>query len=505
MLHRLCRGRLKCKFLFIVVNFLVITIIWTCYYRNWTITSIAPVTLSSNSKTSNKHLSKIITVIFRQFEDFDNDVADSVQSFVSLFPNIQILIICDTIPYPPFSFSASNITLRNVRIVPMNINLLASTKDLDPLNYIKTRYVLIVPDSVRISSRHVIQQMLVGLSKNSKSVVAVPFASSPRLFCQRLNWSYKEWSLKYDQIEEEAPCDGVNGKHSILMETDLLRQLPTPFGLPFPESLYLQTTAKKIKISLQHDHSFSDGRALFRSQPGKQHLLRLEKQRRTEFYKKVGVKRVTREDASVHWYGCTRDSERCFPPVMGTPSYLLEARWTPPCCLGHLRKTARHTMAALQQAGARCWLEGVSLLGAVRRSDILSWSEHVDIGIYKSDIARVSWLTKASNKGGVVDSDGYQWEKATQGEFYRVLFSKKNRIYVNILPFSPKNGTMTKKTWFLDHQKEFPDHYLHPMSSIEFAGMQMPCPNNVREFLELKFGKGVIEKTRQEGSIMPYP
>jgi hypothetical protein len=54
---------------------------------------------------------------------------------------------------------------------------------------------------------------------------------------------------------------------------------------------------------------------------------------------------------------------------------------------------------------------------------------------------------------------------------------------------------MTKDTWFATHKqdREFPEHFLHPMASIEFIGQKVPAPNNIRDFLEFKFGKGVIE------------
>lgn len=80
---------------------------------------------------------------------------------------------------------------------------------------------------------------------------------------------------------------------------------------------------------------------------------------------------------------------------------------------------------------------------------------------------------------------------------------------------------MTKDTWFETHRQdaEFPAHFLKPLETLgskiiltvvlgntpidifryivstntEFAGIQASVPNNYREFLEMKFGKGVIE------------
>lgn len=203
---------------------------------------------------------------------------------------------------------------------------------------------------------------------------------------------------------------------------------------------------------------------------------------------------MLRETGATEWYGCNRDTPRCFGTVLESmPSYLYAGKWTPPCCLANLRKTARHVFNVLDEAGVRYWLEAGSLLGAMRSNDILPWDHDVDVGFNRDDLARCVWLDKAKNKP-VLDSKGFLWEKATEGNFYRVHYSKVNRIFVNLFPFYAKNGTMVKDSWFTNHKNmEFPDNFLHPMSSIEFIGRSVPSPNNIRDFLELKFGKGAIE------------
>ena len=54
---------------------------------------------------------------------------------------------------------------------------------------------------------------------------------------------------------------------------------------------------------------------------------------------------------------------------------------------------------------------------------------------------------------------------------------------------------MTKKTWFKSHKqdREFPERFLKPLTKIRFIGTLVSAPNNVKEFLEFKFGKGMIE------------
>lgn len=206
-------------------------------------------------------------------------------------------------------------------------------------------------------------------------------------------------------------------------------------------------------------------------------------------------------------YGCTRETPRCFGQIIDlNPSYLYEEKWTPPCCLSNLRKTAKHVFSHLDEVGIRYWLEAGSLLGAMRSGDVLPWDHDVDIGFVREDLLRSPWLKKAKDRP-VVDAKGFFWEKATGGNYYRVNYSKINKIYINLFPFFVRNGTMTKDSWFTSHgNMEFPDNFLHPMSSIEFVGRQVPSPNNIRDFLELRFGKKAIENPKYPNpKLLAFP
>jgi len=181
------------------------------------------------------------------------------------------------------------------------------------------------------------------------------------------------------------------------------------------------------------------------------------------------------------------------------PEYVHQGRWTPPCCLRALRETARHVFKILESENVRYWLEGGSLLGAARTGDIIPWDYDIDIGIYRNDIHRCKHLSHVRHTGiAVVDSDGFVWEKATEGDYYRVQYSQSNHLHVDIFPFYTRNGTMTKDTWFKSHRQdtEFPESFIDPLGRISFVGVNVSVPNNVRRFLEFKFGVGVIENPR---------
>ena len=164
------------------------------------------------------------------------------------------------------------------------------------------------------------------------------------------------------------------------------------------------------------------------------------------------------------------------------------------------RLTVMSPSRSLPDIFTRYWLEGGSLLGAARNGDIIPWDYDIDIGIYKDDIEKSAHLTLCATKGKFVDDDGFVWErsKESEGDFFRVQYSETNHLHVDIFPFYSKNRMMTKDTWFKSHKQdtEFPEHYLEPLTTVDFLGMQVSAPNHWKEFLEYKFGKGVIDNPK---------
>ncbi|XP_066995091.1 ribitol 5-phosphate transferase FKRP [Anabrus simplex] len=435
-----------------------------------------------------------VTVVIRKFEHFENDVTGTVESFLSLLPNIQIVIVSDFLPYPPINLRTSNYSIGRVKMINLQLRLTSSNSERNPLLHVHTRYILFVPDSTRITSVRTLHSMLIELQKQPQNIVSAALSSTKFVDCFKINTSIREWFIQYSTIDGDV-CDAVKGKQVLLVDTKTIKKLPEAFMLPFPDAFYIQTAVQNIKVKLIHDTDFTDGKLLFQTNHAQLKLQQLEQERQQRMFQQFGLKKVVRETGVTEWYGCNRDTPRCFGTVVGDmPQYLWEGKWTPPCCLAGLRRTARHVFARLDEAGVRYWLEGGSLLGAMRGADILPWDYDVDVGIYRDDIVHCSWLARARIQP-VTDHEGFVWEKASEGDFFRVQFSRLNHLHVDLFPFYQRNGTMTKDTWFPTHKqdREFPEYFLHPMSSIEFVGRHVPAPNNIRDFLELKFGKGSIE------------
>ncbi|KPM03244.1 fukutin-related protein-like protein [Sarcoptes scabiei] len=219
-------------------------------------------------------------------------------------------------------------------------------------------------------------------------------------------------------------------------------------------------------------------------------------------YRKLGIKKILKPNKTVEWFGCDRKTSRCFSTIINDlPEYLVNDRWLPPCCRKNLELTGRYVFSLLEKFQIRYWIEGGSLLGAARNHQIIDWDYDIDIGIYQDDMYKMSIMKRLfQERHGyrIKDGQGFVWEKALEGDFIKIHYSMENRIHVDIFPFVSVNGTMTKDSWFDNHPQDrpFPEHFLKPLERIEFIGMNVSVPNNVRQFLELKFGPGCIEQPK---------
>ena len=445
---------------------------------------------------SYKKTSDSVTFIFQEYENFENDIAESTLSLLSMFPDIHIVIVADSLPYPPLKLSREP----NVHLVSTVTSLGKQLSESRPENYIKTEYILLLPDGVHLKSKDHIDYMIDYLKHQQSDVkiVAWPLAGDMPT-CVSLKMMFKQWTLQYSAPDRLDLCDAVDGDFPLLMRQKDFLSLPSPFSRPLPIALFIQSSLHQWKVAVGNRTLFQRLTTLFKDSHNHWKHQMQKQGRLRDTYHRFGVKLVQQANQADEWFGCQRDTARCFGSVISDmPDYIYQHRWTPPCCLRALRITARHVFLTLQAQGLRYWLEGGSLLGAARSGDIIPWDYDVDIGIYRDDIIRSPQLVECQQGGAVEDSDGFMWEKAREGDFYRVQYSQTNHLHVDIFPFYSRDGTMTKDTWFKTHRQdtEFPEHYLKPLSKIMFVGVNVSAPNHWRDFLELKFGKGVIENRR---------
>ncbi|ELT87818.1 hypothetical protein CAPTEDRAFT_194206 [Capitella teleta] len=435
------------------------------------------------------------TVILTEFEDFENDVTNTVNSVLKHASNVSVQVVTNRVPYPPLR------NLPQVKQISLQTSPNASFLDSHPESFIHSPFVVFVPDGTEVVRNDVVEYMIKYLETHSTSAVRLAawgLDGSPAR-CVNLEFRLKEWTLKYSTIDSLSDCSAlIDGKFVMIIRTLDLYLLADPFAAPFHKAIFMQTTLKGWKIAFDHTHLFTDQKNLFQKPHHLWKHKNSEKSQLKNIYSRFGIKLIEHHDGTTEWFGCNKQSARCFPTILGDmPDYLYKGRWTPPCCLNAIRTTARHVFRILESQNVRYWLEGGSLLGAARNGDIIPWDYDVDIGVYRDDIKKSQHLLSALAEP-YLDDESFVWERAPEGDFFRVQYSSSNHLHVDIFPFYSKNGIMTKDSWMKGHRQdmEFPESYLQPLVKIPFVGLQASAPNHWRQFLEMKFGPGVIEHPR---------
>lgn len=152
-------------------------------------------------------------------------------------PNIPILVLQEgaaDYAYPPVSFER-NLTSgeeQTVHFMSLAFDVRRTREQLNPLAAIHTKYALLMPDSVRLSSKNLLQKILREMNTKSGSrepskaqqrvtvapeetvrrLVLVPFAGNQKSFssCAKLNLDLPNWTMELDARNDSTHCDLVN-------------------------------------------------------------------------------------------------------------------------------------------------------------------------------------------------------------------------------------------------------------------------------------------------------
>ena len=482
----------------ILIVLLLLVVIFFIRYLTIDKNELSPTPLENKEDDLATSLKKL-TIVIREFESFDNDVIETVESALGACGGVcTILVVSDTLVYPPLRLPP------NTQHVILTADLLRPTPDLHSI--FSTTYVMLLPDAARLSSPTQLRDLIRILEVGDTQAVAVGVGGSV-LNCYQYSLNVLSWTLTVAPAPDSEACDAVSGRAALLMKSSNLLNLTFPFQRPVLLSMGVQGAARGWKVHVSRGSVLGESRQLYATEHLQWKLETATRERINELYYVLGVKKVVNSNRHVEWYGCTRKTQRCFPTIIdSTPSYFYQGRWTPPCCLEALRITARHVFQSLKACRVRWWLEGGSLLGAVRLGDIIPWDYDVDIGVYAPDIDKCPQL-KSARWQNLEDSEGFVWQRVSVANYYKVQYSTSNSLHVDIFPFTPKSGTMMRDpSWNTGHRQDvdFPEHYLRPLSTINFAGVMASAPNNVRDFLEFKFGPGVIENPKYPNPDIMY-
>eukprot|EP01147_Barroeca_monosierra_P005338 gene5338-8858_t len=487
-------------------------------------------------KTKDKQAASL-ALLLSDFDEWAHSVPDtlsySVQAVMPFIPVSQIIIASSKAPYPPISIPPGLSSLSTVAVTQPSIFREAPFIQDAATIQIKGNLVIVMPDALdmREASReyNIWLQEHMDFMEIHPNTCFLSFMNADSDFgsfvCKNACFDTLRWTLSIDWDRMPRPprgtlssCNYTDDHRVILLSDSATIHRLRWFQLPIVgRGLLLKghELGCVIKQFIPSIPRLYDMSARVLNTPHLQEKwTRYRAQREENLYSILGIKlEVHVVEKQKFWHGCHKNSGRCFGTVVDdTPEYIHQGRWTPPCCLEHIRTTARYLFQVLNAAKVRYWLEGGTLLGAVRHGNIIEWDYDCDIGIYRDDIDKIKELTIAESKarmshlnniilGAYESPEGFVWEKAREGDFYRVQFSRFNHLHVDIFPFYEKDGVMTKDTWMETHRQdmEFPSSFLKPLETITFMNMQVLIPNHAQEFLEMKFGKGCIEHPRLPG------
>jgi len=312
------------------------------------------------------------TFILGEFEEFSNDVSYTLGNVSVRFARSQMVVIFSRLPYPPINLTG----VVNAQLIVTDPYPGFPVAESRPDHYINSKYVIIIPDSVRPGLGIDLDYMIDFLKDQSaldKSVSVAAWPLTSNISCLGLHADLRSWTLRYSHTlndlatKDSMKCDAIEGSHFVLlMSTRTLLNFSLPFLRPLHRTLFIQNVLRRGTVAVDLRFGYGNKRwykakDTFQLDSHLKWKRKLKEVARLKMaYNALGVKLVQwntgnslrnssqRVSNSVKWYGCSKDSDRCFGTVLNdVPDYIHAGRWTPPCCLRALRETATQVFKTL--------------------------------------------------------------------------------------------------------------------------------------------------------------
>ena len=247
------------------------------------------------------------------------------------------------------------------------------------------------------------------------------------------------------------------------------------------------------------------------------------------FVRRHGIREMVLSDGAVGWLGCGKETLPC-------PFNLYLRRLglnTAPCCREHMKDLCYFVASCLRDMGVVHWLEGGSLLGAVREGgNLLAWEDDIDISVLLD--SNTTWETLATGIAERGDRDGYFVDVFKEKDFIAISYDpprpwpfrwERNRmrgeIRLDLVAFrhAVSHGQpvlerlLPKGTMPLTENSRYgvPREIVIPTSTIDFLGERIACPNQPETYLRALYGDfeeveytyvdAAVAKTRSQADL----
>lgn len=199
-----------------------------------------------------------------------------------------------------------------------------------------------------------------------------------------------------------------------------------------------------------------------------------------------------------------------------------------------------------KQAGLKYWLDGGTLLGAVRHKGFIPWDDDIDTSMLREDYDKIIESFATYSRNPDIYADYYRSKVNPANCYIRVLHKKCKFLFVDIFPWDQYGKVLTEKeqleessriiklrkslenfctkdrdntfvlevtkkimrekvlnqtemqknadyVWGLDFSHPWKNWFtsrevLLPLKTIKFEGMEFPCMNNPDAFLKRVYG-----------------
>ncbi|MDP6517474.1 MAG: LicD family protein, partial [Alphaproteobacteria bacterium] len=224
------------------------------------------------------------------------------------------------------------------------------------------------------------------------------------------------------------------------------------------------------------------------------------------FRQRHGIRELVLSKDAVGWKGCGKGTPAC-------PFNLYVNRLglnTAPCCRDHMKDLSHYVAACLVEMGVVHWLEGGSLLGAVRESGrLLDWEDDIDLSVLLDD--DMTWERLAAGFAERSARDGYYVDLFDKKGFVSISFNppkrwpfrwERNRlrgeIRADIIIYRRAISYGETVLERRSHKGAMPAtesggygvplEIVLPTSTVPFLGGEIACPNQSEAYLRMLYG-----------------
>ena len=211
-------------------------------------------------------------------------------------------------------------------------------------------------------------------------------------------------------------------------------------------------------------------------------------------------------NGGVNWLGCKKNSLPC--PLNFYVNRL--GLNTPPCCREHFEDLGRFVTDCLRDINATHWIDGGTLLGAVRENGaMLAWEDDIDISVLLDD--DTTWDKLCATLSARGDKDGYYVDIFEKLGFIVISYDKpkswpfrweRNRmrgeIHLDLVGYrhATNKGQRVLERQLLKGSMPVMESGWHgvpidiilPTTTINFLGSDIPCPSQPEAFLQTVYG-----------------